>query len=69
MTLMQLREAGEMLMNSPPILAQARWNSWPLSGAIIKTWMPRRRIRVDINCMVKLLPAPLVPKMAIFAFL
>ena len=28
-----------------------------------------RRIRVDMSCMVKLFPAPLVPKIAILAFL
>ena len=69
MTLMQCGLAGEIWMNSPPTLAQARWNSCPFSGAMIKTGMFLRLILSPINCKVKVLPAPLVPRIAILAFL
>ncbi len=35
-TLIQWGLAGETWMNSPPTLAQARWNSCPFKGAMIK---------------------------------
>ena len=69
MTLIQCGLAGEIWMNSPPTLAQARWNSCPFKGAMIKTGMFLRRILSAINCMVKVLPAPLVPRIAMLAFL
>lgn len=56
-------------MNSPPVLRQARRNSCPFSGAMINTWVPFRRIRNAISCKVKVLPAPLVPMIAMLAFL
>ena len=61
--------AGLMEMNSPPMLLQALRNSWPLRGAMMKTWVPFRRMRRAINWSVKVLPAPLVPRRTILAFL
>ena len=40
-----------------------------LGGATINTWIPLRRIRSAMSCMVKVFPAPLVPRIAMFAFL
>ena len=69
MMLIQFLEAGEIWMNSPPILLQARWNSCPFKGAMMNTCMFLRRIRSAMSCMVKVLPAPEVPRIAMFAFL
>ena len=68
-TLMQCGLAGEIWINSPPTLAQARWNSCPFNGAMMKTGMFFRLILNAMSCIVKVLPAPLVPRIAILAFL
>ena len=39
------------------------------NGAMMKMGIPLRRIRRAMSCMVKVLPAPEVPRIAMFAFL